>query len=117
MENRKSFSPNPAGLSRPWSFSEEVIIEAAVMSKACEDIPHGQHILHMFSSRSEHPYSLGHLAAEMGVAEADVRETMRRIDQFCDAFGRAPLIKKSGEGYKMDRETAKVLLAAWESWS
>ncbi|MEU8041082.1 hypothetical protein [Streptosporangium sp. NPDC049078] len=117
MANRENVSPNPAGLSRPWTFSEEMITEAAIMSKTCEDIPHAQHLLHIFSSRPDHLYPLEYLAGEMEATEANVLKTIRRIDQFCDAYGRASLIKKSDEGYKMDRETAKVLLAAWESWS
>ncbi|MFI6453891.1 hypothetical protein ACIBF6_20300 [Streptosporangium amethystogenes] len=117
MSNSKDFSPNPAGLSRAWSFTEEMVIEAATASKHCEKIPHGRHILHVFASMPSRSYRLDQLAREMETTEADVLEAIRRIDRLCDAYGREPLVKKAGEDYKMEKETANVLMAAWESWT
>ncbi|MEU0483141.1 hypothetical protein ABZ260_28625 [Streptosporangium sp. NPDC006013] len=108
---------NPSGLSMPWVFKEESIVDAALLFKHCRRIPYAQVLLHVLADHPDQIYSLTKLAQEAEANTDGIAEAIRGIDQACDAYGRVSLVKKMNDEYQMSEEVANVLKAAWENWS
>ncbi|MFD0883723.1 hypothetical protein ACFQ08_04025 [Streptosporangium algeriense] len=108
---------NQAGLSKPWVLNDDSIGDAALLFKHCGRIPYAQVILHILADHPDQIYSLPQLAREAETDTYGISEAIRLVDRAIDAYGRAPLIQKVNDGYRVAEGAANVLKAAWESWS